>query len=141
MSGVPALVIDTNVVLDLFVFEDVHCDELRLTLTAGRLTWLASQAMRDELQHVLGYPHIARRLGPAGPGPVLEAFDRQSRPVEPAPKAAFTCRDPDDQCFIDLAVAHGAMLLSKDAQVLALSRRLARIGITVCTPRQLPLSA
>lgn len=128
------VVIDTNVVLDLFVFDDPACTVWHVALREGRATWLASEAMRDELQRVLDYPHIARRLGVAGAPAVLEAFDRHTRRVDPAPKAAFTCRDPDDQRFIDLAVAHNALLLSKDAQVLALARRLARIGVRVGPP-------
>lgn len=128
------VVIDTNVVLDLFVFDDRACAGLRAALHERRSTWLASNAMRDELQRVLDYPHIARRLGEAGAAGVLDAFDRHTQRVEPAPKAAFTCRDPDDQRFIDLAVAHQATLLSKDAHVLALARRLARIGVRVGPP-------
>lgn len=130
----PAVVIDTNVVLDLFVFDDPACAALGAALNGGQADWLASAAMRDELQRVLDYPHIARRLGESGAGRVLAAFDRHARCVEPAPKAAFTCRDPDDQRFIDLAVAHQATLLSKDAQVLALARRLARVGVRVGPP-------
>ena len=41
------------------------------------------------------------------------------------------CADPDDQPFIDLAVTHGALLLSKDAAVLGLTRRLRAQGIHV----------
>ena len=125
------VVIDTNVVLDLFVFEDPAVAPLRAALVEGRLDWIASEAMREELRRVLDYPHLARRLGDTGPVAVLAAFDRHTRRVEPADKAAFTCRDPDDQRFIDLAVAHGAVLLSKDAHVLALARRLARVGVRV----------
>lgn len=125
------VVIDTNVVLDLFVFDDPAVAPLRAALLEGGVDWVASEAMREELRRVLDYPHLASRLAEQGPLAVLAAFDRHARRVEPADKAPFTCRDPDDQRFIDLAVAHGAALLSKDAQVLALSRRLARIGVRV----------
>lgn len=125
------VVIDTNVVLDLFVFDDPAVAPLRAALVEGRVGWIATEAMREELRRVLDYPHLARRLGEAGPVAVLTAFDRHTRCVEPADKAPFTCRDPDDQRFIDLAVAHGAALLSKDAHVLALARRLTRIGVRV----------
>jgi predicted nucleic acid-binding protein len=41
--------------------------------------------------------------------------------IEPAP---FTCRDPDDQVFIDLAYSlRPALLLSKDLRVLELRSR------------------
>jgi predicted nucleic acid-binding protein len=46
-----------------------------------------------------------------------------------APKASCTCKDADDQKFIDLAVQHGAALHSKDAQVLCMKKRLARCGV------------
>ncbi|MDB5944967.1 MAG: putative toxin-antitoxin system toxin component, family, partial [Ramlibacter sp.] len=36
---------------------------------------------------------------------------------------------PDDQKFIDLAVAHRALLLSKDRAVLALRKRLAALQV------------
>jgi predicted nucleic acid-binding protein len=41
------------------------------------------------------------------------------------------CRDTDDQKFIDLAVAQGATLLSKDKHVLALRRKLAALEVAV----------
>ena len=40
------------------------------------------------------------------------------------PKAPVTCSDPDDQKFIDLAVARQALLLSKDRAVLSMKKRL-----------------
>ena len=125
------VVIDTNVVLDLFVFDDPAVAPLRAALVESRVAWIATEAMREELRRVLDYPHLARRLGATGADVVLTDFDRHTRRVEPANKAPFTCRDPDDQRFIDLAVAHGAALLSKDAHVLALARRLVRVGVRV----------
>ena len=90
--------------------------------------------MRDELRRVLDYPHIARRLRATGrPAPaVLAAFDRQVTTVPAAPRAPYVCKDADDQKFIDLAVAHRATLASKDAAVLCMARRLARVGVQVC---------
>jgi putative PIN family toxin of toxin-antitoxin system len=127
-----AVVIDTNVVLDLFVFDDPMASPLREALACGALRWIASEAMREELRRVLAYPHLARRLGATPPEQVLAAFDRHAVTVDPAPRSPFTCRDPDDQRFIDLATAHAATLLSKDLKVLALSRRLSRVGVRVC---------
>ncbi|WP_367172069.1 putative toxin-antitoxin system toxin component, PIN family [Hydrogenophaga sp.] len=131
--------IDTNVVLDLFVFNDPACADLHEALQQARLRWLASDGMHEELRRVLDYPHIARRLGDGGAAPVLERFVHMSHRVDEAPKAPYTCRDADDQRFIDLAVAHQALLLSKDALVLALAKRLARVGVKACTPRDLVL--
>ncbi|MDO5086012.1 MAG: PIN domain-containing protein [Comamonadaceae bacterium] len=129
----PRLVIDTQWVLDLFVFEDPRAAPLRTALQQARVQWLATQAMRDELARVLGYPLVARRLaaGPRSPAHVLAAFDRHACLHPAPPTAPPLCRDPDDQMFIDLAVAHRATLLSKDRLVLALARRLRPLGVRV----------
>jgi len=125
------LVLDTNVVLDLLVFRDPAAAALDDGLACGRLHWLATAAMRDELERVLGYPAVARRLAAADldPRQVLDEFDARSQRVAAPGRAAVTCSDPDDQCFIDLAVHHGCALLSKDAAVLALAPRLAGLGV------------
>ena len=110
---------------------------LRLALGARTLRWLATAGMRDELARVLGYPQIARRLpaAGAGAGAVLAAYDALTRQVSAAPPRAEVprCKDPDDQPFIDLAVAHRALLLSKDGAVLGLSPRLRPHGVRVAS--------
>jgi putative PIN family toxin of toxin-antitoxin system len=129
-----ALVLDTNIALDLFVFQDPATAPLREALERTSGEWLATAAMREELARVLAYPQIARRLAAqARPAQhVLDAFDRCTRLVPEAPKAAYTCKDADDQKFIDLAAAHRATLVSKDDAVLCMARRLARVGVHVC---------
>ncbi len=132
-SGAAPIVIDTNCVLDLLVFQDAEVVALHAALRAGRLRWFATPAMRDELARVLDYPQIAPHLAAARlhAGAVLAAFDDRVLAVD-APRAApVRCRDPDDQMFIDLAVHLRAGLLSKDARVLGLARRLAPWGVTV----------
>lgn len=125
------VVLDTNIVLDVFVFNDAAAQPLKKALQAGELDWLATQAMRDELERVLAYPQIIPRLAfyQLGAGDVLAAFDRHARLMEVAVKAAVTCGDPDDQKFIDLAVAGKALLLSKDRHVLSMKKRLLAQGI------------
>ena len=125
------IVIDTNIVLDLLVFNDVLAQPLKQALQAGELDWLATQAMRDELARVLGYPKIVPRLNfyQRSADEVLAEFDRHARLVEVAAKASLTCSDADDQKFIDLAVAHQALLLSKDQAVISMSKRLLAHGI------------
>ena len=139
MSAAPAggarpIVIDTNIVLDLLVFDDPRWAPLREALAAGRLRWLATTAMRDELLRVLGYPLIARRLQKDArqADAVMAAFDAQVHAVADVPvRARFVCKDPDDQIFIDLAVSQAARLLSKDQAVLSMRKRLATLGVEV----------
>ncbi|MCO5110248.1 MAG: putative toxin-antitoxin system toxin component, PIN family [Burkholderiaceae bacterium] len=125
------VVIDTNIVLDLLVFADEAVAPLKPQLASGALQWIAAPAMRVELERVLGYPQIAPRLAYYGlsAAQVLQAFDVQTRTVDPAPRASAICKDPDDQQFIDLAVQHGAILLSKDRAVLNLRKRLQALGV------------
>ena len=129
----PHVVLDTNIVLDVLVFQEPDALALRTALEAASLRWLATTRMRDELQRVLGYPHIEQRLHFHGLAPeqVLARRDRWAQQMQEAPRCACICKDADDQCFIDLAVAHGALLLSKDDQVLRLRKRLARRGVVV----------
>ena len=132
--AVPApIVIDNNVVLDLLVFSDPATALLKDQLAAGQWRWIATRAMRDELAAVLQYPHMQRVMQGRGvqPEEVLEAVDAGVQWQEPAPKAVVTCKDKDDQKFIDLAVAQGAVLLSKDKAVLCMRKRLLALGVVV----------
>ena len=132
-------VLDTNIVLDLWVFDDPASAPLRSALQEGAAHWLATSPMREELARVLDYPHIARRLNARAltAETVLGHFDRHAQLQPDAPRAPYVCKDADDQKFIDLAVQHGAALHSKDAQVLCMKNRLARCGVALNPP--LPL--
>ncbi len=128
------IVIDTNIVLDLLVFKDPATATLQHALDAtgaNQLNWLATQPMRDELARVLAYPQIVTRLVfyKLLADDVLTAFDKHARIVASAPKASVTCSDADDQKFIDLAVTHKAMLLSKDKAILSMKKRLLALEI------------
>jgi putative PIN family toxin of toxin-antitoxin system len=125
------IVLDTNIVLDLVVFNDPAIQPVREQLAAGTLRWIATQPMRDELERVLGYPQIVKSMlhHQTSATAVLAQFDAQAHTVVVAPKASVTCKDPDDQKFIDLAVAHQATLLSKDNAVLCMEKRLLALGV------------
>ncbi|MDO9197479.1 putative toxin-antitoxin system toxin component, PIN family [Rhodoferax sp.] len=129
------IVLDTNIVLDAFVFHDPAAQPLKVALAARRIQWLATQPMRDELERVLTYPKIVVRLAfhQIAASDVLAQFDTQVRLVDLAPKASVTCRDPDDQKFIDLAVAHKTVLLSKDRAVLCMKKRLLTLDVQAYT--------
>jgi putative PIN family toxin of toxin-antitoxin system len=119
----PAIVVDTQVVMDWLVFDDARVQALAAALTSGRLRWLVAPAMRDEIRHVLGRG-VAARYAPDMA--LIEArFDAFSETVKAAePSLRLVCRDPDDQKFIDLALALGARwLVSRDKALLALAKR------------------
>ena len=128
---VQVVVLDTNIVLDVFVFNDTAAEPVRQALADKKLDWLATQSMRDELARVLTYPKIMQRLAfyKLTANDVLAKFDQHARLVDVAPKASATCSDADDQKFIDLAVAHRAYLLSKDKDIISMKKRLLGLGI------------
>nr|WP_315488561.1 putative toxin-antitoxin system toxin component, PIN family [uncultured Rhodoferax sp.] len=124
------VILDTNIVLDTFVFNDPAAKPLRQALEAGTLQWIATVPMREELERVLAYPKIAKRLAfyAIQAADVLAQFDTRVQTADVAPKAPIVCKDPDDQKFIDLAVAHKALVLSKDNAVLCMKKRLLTLG-------------
>ena len=133
----PAIVIDTQVVMDWLVFRDARVQALTSAVTSGALRWLVAPAMRDEIRHVLGRG-IAAAYAPDLA--FIEAqFDAHALAVEaipPQPLAGrLVCRDPDDQKFIDLALATQARwLISRDKAVLALAKRARLKGLAILKP-------
>lgn len=129
------VVLDTNIVLDAFLFDDPAAEPLRQALAKQDFDWLVTQPMRDELIRVLAYPKIAARLAfyELTPNYILTKFDLHARLVDIAPKASLTCSDADDQKFIDLAAKHSALLLSKDKHIISMKKRLLALGIHVQT--------
>ncbi len=134
-----AWVIDTNIVLDLWLFEDPATIPLRAALQSGAISHLATASMRDELERVLAYPHLVKRMAKSNiqAQDILNRFDKHQLAAEPAAKAPCTCKDPDDQKFIDLAVAHATPLLSKDNAILCMKKRLLQSGV-VLNPNDIP---
>lgn len=131
----PTVVIDTQVVMDWLVFNDQRVAPLVQALTAGALQWLGQAAMLAELRHVLGRG-VAASFSPNLPL-IEQAFARYCVMVErvPAPAVRLVCRDPDDQMFIDLALAERACwLISRDRAVLALAKRARAQGLAILTP-------
>jgi putative PIN family toxin of toxin-antitoxin system len=128
-----AVVLDTNIVLDLWLYNDPATPALLAALTTKEVQWVATQVMRDELERVLAYPHIVQRMLKSNitAEHILAQFDALAVLKPVAAKAPYTCKDADDQKFVDLAAATQAQLISKDKAVLTLRNRMARIGVAV----------
>jgi predicted nucleic acid-binding protein len=131
------LVLDTNVLLDWLVFHDPSTTALDNALRRGVLRWIATPAMREELEQVLTRKHLLLRQ--ADPLFALTTWNRFAQIVEPTSMAqagTMRCTDPDDQKFIDLALRHGAVLLSRDRAVLHLARAGLSRGMQIMTAAQ-----
>ncbi len=130
----PKIVIDTQVVMDWLVFADARVAPLVAAIEAGRITWIGRPAMLAELLHVLGRGVAADRKPDLSR--IEACFSRHCRMIatEPAPAVRLVCRDPDDQQFIDLAVAEGARwLVSRDKAILALRKRALTFDLNIAT--------
>jgi predicted nucleic acid-binding protein len=134
----PRVVLDTNVCLDLFVFEDSAAAVLTRLLAQGRIEAVACAACRDEWLRVLDYP--ALRLDDAARAAAATRYDAGVRIVatpEPTQGSGLPrCADPDDQKFLELAAAvSAAALVSRDHAVLRLDRRArAAAGFAIVRP-------
>jgi len=127
------VVLDTNIVLDLWLYKDAATPALLTALENKTIQWLATQVMRDELERVLAYTHIVKRLAfsQLKAEDILARWDAHAQLMPIAPKCQFVCKDGDDQKFIDLAAQHQTQLISKDKAVLTMRNRMARLGVAV----------
>lgn len=136
----PRIVLDTNVCLDLLLFEDPRVDALATALRAASVVAVIDADCRAEWLRVLGYP--ALRLDGTRRAALVEAFDALMCPLaadgtrrggKPPPR----CIDPDDQKFLQLAHDTGARwLLSRDRHLLVLAARCRRDGLfEILTPQ------
>lgn len=128
----PRLVLDTNIILDLLVFKDPSAEPIRLLLDAKLVDAIRTSASMAELMDVIGRPTF--KLSREDQETIVQAWESSTRlleneAIEPAP---FTCRDLDDQVFLDMAYSiRPALLLSKDLRVLELQTIAKRHGIEI----------
>ena len=141
------VILDTNIVLDLFLFQDPRTATLRQALANGQLNWQATAHMRSELERVLTYSHIVAKLSfyQKTAADVLACFDQYAHITQaPQAKAPYTCKDADDQVFIDLACHLASQtsgsatsstpriqLISKDKAVTSMRKRLEKLSVMV----------
>jgi putative PIN family toxin of toxin-antitoxin system len=140
---VPRIVLDSNVWIDILVFDDPHTRPIRAALERGALCALIDARCHAELTYVLDYPQFAKRA--VDKQAALDTVARLTQLIEPptpddAPGTPPLpqCKDRDDQKFIELAHAgHAHWLVSKDRAVLKLARRIARdFGFRIAQPAQ-----
>jgi predicted nucleic acid-binding protein len=159
------LVLDTNVWLDWLLFDDPGVAPVKAAVAEGRAEIVIDEAVEAELARVLAYPFgnksldgdaqaallaqfriIARRIEgkrekakEAGPGsPNHDSrFTNHAVPAEGGPLPV--CSDPDDQKFLELALACGAtFLVTRDDALLELTQHKTRpLPYRIVTPGEL----
>ena len=124
------LVIDTNVLLDLFVFHDPRWNGLLDALQSGAIQGVTREDCRQEWLYVLHYPHLP--LDEQKRQAAVAEFDRLITVSDDAAMGTPlpACSDRDDQKFLELARdAQAAVLVTKDKALLKLAKRTAREGL------------
>lgn len=131
-EGAERLVLDTNIWLDWLVFGDTGIARIRQLQGAGHLEICIDAVCEAELVRVLGYPFGKRTLENAEQQRALAQCRRIATRIGTAASAAErarlpVCRDPDDQKFLEAALAAQAgWLITKDRALLELARRRTR---------------
>lgn len=135
------VVIDTNVLLDCWVFNDPRSAWLWQALIEPqpRLRCVRSDSTDTELAEVLSRTLFADRMQAAAISPetLLTQWRTLSEPVERIFSAPWHCTDPQDQKFLDLASsARANMLVTKDKALLRVDRRSRHDGLRIVQPQQ-----
>jgi putative PIN family toxin of toxin-antitoxin system len=128
----PRLVLDTNIILDLLVFQDPAAEVIQMVLDAKLMEAVRTEASMLELMDVIQRPNF--KLSKEQQQIILKQWESSSRLLDNSAieSAPFTCRDPDDQVFIDMAFSiRPALVLSKDLRVLELGAIAQRHGVDI----------
>ena len=118
------IVFDTNVLLDLFVFNDFRALHLKQTLIDGKIVALASPKTLEEFAEVIARPIFS--LSEAQQEQIKLEWHSLARVIadEGLSKAPWLCQDPDDQVFLDLAYSNKpCTLVSKDNAILRFDKK------------------
>lgn len=133
-----ALVLDTNIVLDLLHFRDPSVEPIMRALRDGRAACFTNEACREELARVLGYQQF--RLDAGEIRRIQDEYAALAQRCDTAMPESLPplplCRDPDDQKFLELArTAAADLLITKDKALLALARKHDRLcGFKIVSP-------
>ncbi|WP_027801253.1 putative toxin-antitoxin system toxin component, PIN family [Paraburkholderia dilworthii] len=137
--GALRVVLDSNVWIDILVFDDPHTRPIRAALESGTLAALIDARCLAELTYVLDYPQfVDRKVDKSAALAIVarlaQVVELTAQPEDPRPLPK--CKDRDDQKFLELAhAARADWLVSKDRAVLKLAKRVARdFGFQIAQP-------
>ncbi len=118
------VVFDTNVLLDLFIFNDFRALHLKQALIEGKIDALATPATLEEFADVIARPLFS--LDQAQQEQIFLQWQGLARALDDKDlmKSPWACQDSDDQVFLDLAfTAKPCTLISKDNEVLRFANK------------------
>jgi len=127
-----SVVFDTNVLLDIFVFNDFRAIHLKQALLDKQIDAIASPQTLEEFTDVISRPLFS--LESSAQERILDQWRALARVIDDVDlfKAPWQCVDPDDQVFLNLAYsARPCLLMSKDNEVLNLANRAAADDVLI----------
>ena len=126
------VVLDTNILLDIFVFNDERASNLKQAIVDGSVPAVASQKTLFELADVISRPLF--KLDEVTQAAIFDQWQSLARQHDDSnlATAPWKCQDPDDQIFLDLAYQfRPAILISKDNALLHIASRAAQDDILI----------
>jgi len=129
------LVLDTNIWLDWLVFADPAVIPIRHAVAEARAAVYMDERMEAELARVLAYDLGKHSIDAQAQAACLATCRQTALRVEGVDGQAQlaslpVCRDPDDQKFLEAALAARAdFLVTKDQALLELARRVSQFRI------------
>lgn len=130
------LVLDTNIVLDLFYWRDARVQGLMQALSSKTLYALVSLETLAELTDVLMRAPFDRSEDQTRD--ILTAYLALSCQVSDTDRASrVRCKDVDDQKFLDLAAKRVCPLITRDKHLLKIAKKMRRLGVRITTPEGL----
>ena len=126
------VVLDTNILLDIFVFNDERALQLKKALFDKATQFLASQKTIEEFVDVISRPLF--KLDKQTQTAILAQWQSIAEQQDDSnlASAPWQCQDPDDQIFLDLAYQlRPTILISKDNALLQIAHRTASENILI----------
>ena len=126
------VVLDTNILLDIFVFNDERAINLKQAIVDGSMVAVASQKTLLEFADVISRPLF--KLDEVTQAAILAQWQSIAQQYDDSDLATapWKCQDPDDQIFLDLAYQfRPAVLISKDNALLNIASRAAQEDILI----------
>ena len=127
-----SVVLDTNVLLDIFVFNDFRAIHLKQALIDLQVDALATSKTLEEFADVISRPLFC--LEQEVQDRILSQWHSIARVLDDETLliAPWQCQDPDDQVFLNLAyTTKPSLLISKDNEVLKLANRAIKESLLI----------
>ncbi len=141
----PALVLDSNVVLNTWLFADTATLNVVMPLLHTH-TWVCTPWMQIEATRVASSRALAKYTTPEKLAALAQGFAQHANLVAdeciPTDIASglLRCRDVDDQVFLNLALyTQAPLLLTLDRDLLKLKKRAKSLALIIVEPSKITL--